>query len=155
LESGVIHYFPDRREIRSILESFGEILELKELTCEEPEIAAYFERGGDPNPYWAGIPQLNTVGYLTGVAGSMAAGFAMGWLTGRFDPPFSRVQFNIVSRYFDVQEIEDAPRAECGCRKAKGWGDQGVADALISAPSHWPVPVKLGMTPTTSSNVIR
>jgi hypothetical protein len=101
------------------------------------------DRGEDPNPYWMGQPQLNTVGYLTGVAGSMAAGYAIGWITGRFDPPFARVQLNLVAKYFDVQEIHDALRPECSCSKTRGLADQGLADALISAPQHWPAPLKI------------
>lgn len=102
------------------------------------------DRGEDPNPYWMGSPQLNTVGYLTGVAGSMAAGYAIGWITGRFDPPFARVQLNLVSKYLDVQEIDDSPRPACSCRKARGCADQGIAEALISAPQHWEKPLRLG-----------
>jgi tRNA A37 threonylcarbamoyladenosine dehydratase len=100
------------------------------------------ERGEDPDPYWTGPPQLNTVGYLTGVAGSLAAGYTIGWLTGRFDPPFSRIQFNLVSQFLDVQEIDDVNRPDCSCGRARGWADQGIADALISAPPHWPRPMK-------------
>jgi molybdopterin/thiamine biosynthesis adenylyltransferase len=99
------------------------------------------ERGEDPGPYWHGMPQLNTVGYLTGVAGAMAAAYAIGWITGRFDPPFSRAQMNMVAEYFDVQEVTQAARDFCVCRQRRGWADQGQSDALISAPTHWP-PVK-------------
>lgn len=101
------------------------------------------QQGEDPNPYWAGSPQLNTVGYLTGVAGSMAAGYAIGWLVGRFDPPFSRVQINLVSKYLDVQEIDDINRPDCSCNSVRGWADQGMAEALISAPQHWEAPARL------------
>lgn len=101
------------------------------------------QQGEDPNPYWTGSPQLNTVGYLTGVAGSMAAGYAIGWLTGRFDPPFSRIQINLVSKYLDVQEIDDINRPDCSCNRARGWADQGMAEALISAPQHWEAPARL------------
>lgn len=95
------------------------------------------ERGEDPNPYWTGAPQLNTVGYLTGVAGSMAAGYALGWLTGRFDPPFARIQLNLVAKYLDVQEVDHQRRSDCGCSQSRRWADQGLAYALISAPPHW------------------
>ncbi len=94
-------------------------------------------RGEDPNPYWRGLPQLNTVGYLTGIAGAMTAGFAIGWLTGRFDPAFSRTQMNLVAEYFDVTDNPQLAREHCVCRSIRGWADQGIADALISAPSHW------------------
>ncbi len=47
-------------------------------------------KGQDGNPYWKNLPQLNTVGYLTTMAGALAAGYVIGWLTGRFDPPFRK-----------------------------------------------------------------
>ena len=40
--------------------------------------------GADGGQYWSREPQLNTVGYLTTAAGALAAGQAIGWLTGRF-----------------------------------------------------------------------
>jgi molybdopterin/thiamine biosynthesis adenylyltransferase len=95
-------------------------------------------RGEDPNPYWKGVPQLNTVGYLTGTAGALAAGYVIGWITGRFDPPFERMQMNLVAPFLDVQNIEQFPRDLCACKRIRGWGDQAIADALITAPRHWP-----------------
>lgn len=78
------------------------------------------KRGEDPGPYWHGLPQLNTVGYLTGMAGAMVAAYAIGWVTGRFDPPFSRAQMNLVAEYFDVQDIPQPARDFCACRKVRG-----------------------------------
>ena len=65
------------------------------------------------DPYWRAIPQLNTVGYLTTMAGALAAGYIIGWLTGRFNPPFERLQMNLVSPYFDVTENEQPAKPEC------------------------------------------
>ena len=98
-------------------------------------------RGENPDPYWHGLPQLNTVGYLTTIAGALAAGYAIGWITGRFLPPFSRLQMNIVAPLFDVTDDAVDARSFCACRRVRGWANQGAADALISAPAHWP-PVK-------------
>ena len=56
-------------------------------------------RGDKGAPYWRDLPQLNTVGYLTTLAGAMAADYAIGWITGRFIPPFSRLQ-RICSHHF-------------------------------------------------------
>jgi tRNA A37 threonylcarbamoyladenosine dehydratase len=95
-------------------------------------------RGEPGNAYWRDMPQINTVGYLTTTAGSMAAGYAIGWLTGRFDLPFSRLQMNLIAPYLDTVELEDEPRGFCACRRMRGTADQGRADALISPPSHWP-----------------
>lgn len=98
------------------------------------------ECGGDPNPYWQEEAQLNTVGYLTTIAGAMAAGYVIGWLTGRFDPPFERIQLNLAAEFLDVTDSKDEPREGCICRRVRGWGDQAIADALITPPSHWPAP---------------
>jgi ThiF family protein len=94
-------------------------------------------RGEDPDPYWKDQPQLNTVGYLTTTAGALAAGYAIGWLTGRFDTPFSRLQANLVAPFWDVTDFHTPIREDCACRRVRGWANQGAADALISAPYHW------------------
>jgi len=94
-------------------------------------------RGEDPNPYWRDQPQINTVGYLTTADGAMTAGYAIGWITGRFDAPFERMQMNFVAKYLDVTDLPQHQRIDCPCRRFRGWADQGNADALISAPDHW------------------
>ena len=96
------------------------------------------QRGDDENQYWRDEPQINTVGYLTTTAGSLAAGYAIGWLTKRFNPPFERIQMNFVAPYLDVTDQPQRQRAECVCSNFRGWSDQAFAHALISAPSHWP-----------------
>src|SRR5262249_20066826 len=63
-------------------------------------------RGEDSNPYWRDQPQLNTVGYLTTMVGGLVAGYAIGWITGRFDPPFQRLQMNLVAPFFDVTDSQ-------------------------------------------------
>jgi len=107
--------------------------ELRRREAEQAEI-----RGDNPNQYWHQEAQLNTVGFLTTMAGSMAAGYAIGWLTGRFDPPFSRLQMNLLSKDLDVTDSAEVPRADCTCRRTRGWSDQAVTDALLTAPLHWP-----------------
>jgi hypothetical protein len=115
-----------------------ELMPEEEKARRRAEAEAAQLRGEDPGPYWRGAPQLNTVGYLTGAAGALAAAYAIGWITGRFTPPFPRAQMNLVAEYFDVQDIHQSARADCACRQRRGWADQGAADALISAPGHWP-----------------
>jgi ThiF family len=95
-------------------------------------------RGENAGAYWLEEPQLNTVGYLTTAAGAMAAGYVIGWLTGRFDPPFSRLQMNLVAPLLDVTNETVEARKHCACRRVRGWADQAVADAFITAPTHWP-----------------
>ncbi len=96
------------------------------------------ERGDDPNPYWHNEAQINTVGYLTTAVGAMIAGYAIGWLTKRFDAPFERLQMNFVAKYLDVTDLPQKQRTNCPCSQFRGWADQANADALISAPDHWP-----------------
>jgi len=91
----------------------------------------------DANAYWRDMPQLNTVGYLTTTAGALSAGYAIGWLSGRFDPPFGRLQLNLTGTLLDVTDSEELPRPDCSCRRVRGWSDQAAADALITAPGHW------------------
>ena len=95
--------------------------------------------GGKPDSaYWEEIPQLNTVGYLTTTAGALAAGYAVGWITGRFEPPFERLQMNLSAHEFEVIAWGEKASGECACRRVRGWGDQGYAEAWVSAPEHWP-----------------
>jgi hypothetical protein len=94
-------------------------------------------RGENAGGYWFEEPQLNTVGYLTTAAGALAAGYAIGWLSGRFEPPFSRLQMNLVSPFYDVTDVNEIPRPYCACRRVRGWADQGNVDALVTAPNHW------------------
>ena len=95
-------------------------------------------RGINPDPYWRRERQINTVGYLTSAVGSMLAGYSIGWLTGRFKPPFERLQMNFVAPFLDVTDYPQEQRPECACAKFRGWADQASSDALVSAPSHWP-----------------
>lgn len=106
------------------------------------------ERGLPGDAYWKDEPQLNTVGYLTTTAGAMAAGYAIGWLTHRFSPPFSRLQMNLTAQYLDVTNDDTSCRPECTCVRVRGWGDRADADALMSVPRHWPPVVALQHEPT-------
>ena len=93
---------------------------------------------GDPDPYWQKGQQINTVGYLTSSVGAMLAGYAIGWITGRFEPPFERLQLNLVAPFLDVTNLVQDQRPNCTCARFRGWADQASAESLISAPSHWP-----------------
>ena len=111
----------------------------REERAQRAEAAAEAKiRGDDPDPYWQRERQINTVGYLTTAVGAMLAGYAIGWLTRRFDPPFERLQMNFVSPFLDVTDLPQKQRTECACTKFRGWADQASAEALISTPSHWP-----------------
>jgi molybdopterin/thiamine biosynthesis adenylyltransferase len=111
-----------------------------ERAARQAAAAAAVARGEDANPYWRDDPQLLTVGYLTTTAGAMAAGYVIGWLTGRFLPPFEQLQFDLAAPWLNVTDTtatEVPPRPDCSCRRVHGWADQGVVDALITPPAHW------------------
>lgn len=95
-------------------------------------------RGDNGNAYWSETPQINTVGYLTTMAGAMVAGYAIGWLTRRFAPPFARLQMNLAVPLLDVTDQDDAPTPDCLCRTTRGWAD--LAEPLVTAPGHWSRP---------------
>jgi molybdopterin/thiamine biosynthesis adenylyltransferase len=117
-----------------------ELMDVDERKRREEAARAARQRGGDSGAYWRHQPQLNTVGYLTTTAGAMAAGYIIGWLTGRFAPPFTRLQINLVAPYLDVTDVDDVAVSDCACRSGLGWADQGESGALLSAPWHWPKP---------------
>lgn len=83
------------------------------------------------------ISQIDTVGYITTVTGTLAAGYVIGWLSGRFDAPFERLQMNFVADCLDVTNRKQIPRADCTCRRVRGWADQG-AESSFEPPAHWP-----------------
>jgi hypothetical protein len=96
------------------------------------------ERGEPWGQYWRELPQLNTVGFLTTTAAAMAAGYAIGWLSGRYNPPFEKLQMNLLAIDLDVTDLNEKPRPGCTCRRVRGMADQAAAHALITAPAHWP-----------------
>jgi ThiF family len=115
-----------------------ELIDPEERERRRAASAAAVEQGMDGDAYWRDVPQLNTVGYLTTTAGAMAAGYAIGWLSRRFDPPFERLQLNLGGKFVDATNSEEVPRADCVCRRVRGWADQASGDAMITSPSHWP-----------------
>ena len=115
-----------------------ELMPEEERAQRQAAAAEAQRRGEGAAGYWQDVPQLNTVGYLTTIVGAMVAGYAIGWLTGRFEPPFRRLQANLVALFLDVTDVNEPPRPDCACRRLRGWADQGAVDALITAPSHWP-----------------
>jgi molybdopterin/thiamine biosynthesis adenylyltransferase len=118
----------------------------QELMAEEEKQqrqAAAMANNDPANPYWRNMAQLNTVGYLTTTAGSMAAGYIIGWLTGRFVPPFQRLQLDLVAYQLGPGSFDDIRRPECACNHMRGTADQGSQFSFISPPSHWPNPLFL------------
>ncbi|MEQ8820978.1 MAG: ThiF family adenylyltransferase [Sumerlaeia bacterium] len=99
------------------------------------------EQGGNPGVYWADEPQLHTVGYLTTVLGAMAAGYAIGWMTGSFGMPGDRFQFDLSKPSFAFALAPGSRKPDCTCGMLQGYSDQGRADFSISRPGHWSAPV--------------
>jgi molybdopterin/thiamine biosynthesis adenylyltransferase len=101
------------------------------------ERQALLEAAGDraPPPEAHEIPQIDTVGYITTTSGTLAAGYAIGWLTGRFDPPFQRMQMNLVADCLDVTDRPQPVDAACSCQDERGLGDAGELPFAI--PAHW------------------
>jgi len=115
--------------------------ELMDATEREQRIVAAQEaadRGEDAHQYWAGeAPQLHTVGYLTTMLGSLAAGYAEGWLTGAFAIPHSCMQFDIGQPRFGFVAVPRQQRANCRCQDHVGWADQAAAFRNISVSDRW------------------
>ena len=91
-----------------------------------------------PDPILIAVPQIDTVGYITTTAGTLAAGFAIGWLTGRFDPRFERLQLDLVSEALGAVDRPQAARPDCDCTRSRGRADQSDCGNPIAVPPHWP-----------------
>jgi tRNA A37 threonylcarbamoyladenosine dehydratase len=100
--------------------------------------AEYARAAGDrANGYWRETPQLNTVGYLTTAAGALAAGAALGIVSGAFDPGFTRCQLNPLNWPLDIIDWPQERRSDCCCGRLLGYADLDTAARLITSPSHW------------------
>ncbi|MDP0497633.1 MAG: ThiF family adenylyltransferase [Verrucomicrobiota bacterium JB024] len=109
---------------------------------ERREDAAKFE--GDGAQYWRGEPpQLLTVGYLTGMVGDMLAGYTIGMLTGCFEMPSTRFQFDITMPNLGCVSASRIVDSECHCESCRGKADAAVAWRSVARPIHWPRPVFL------------
>jgi len=98
-------------------------------------------KGLDGAQYWGGDPpQELTVGYLTSLAGSMAAGYAQNLLTGAARMPHQRFQFDVGWEKLGVVPVHGKRNPECSCERMIGFADQARADRSVSRPPHWPPP---------------
>ena len=101
--------------------------------------------GMDGAQYWrSDTSPLITVGYLTSTAGSLAAGYAIGWITGKFSMPHSRFQFDIGAPEFGFVDVERKRMPKCSCGRTLGFADQARADRSVSIPAHWPAAFLIG-----------
>jgi len=102
------------------------------------QVAVATAAGVRHDPILSAIPQIDTVGYITTTAGTLAAGFAIGWLTGRFDPKFERLQLDLVSPSLGAVDRPQVANPDCHCIRSRGHADQHELAPPISAPAHWP-----------------
>jgi molybdopterin/thiamine biosynthesis adenylyltransferase len=100
--------------------------------------AAARARGDEEGGYWVDFPELHTVGHLATMGGALAASYAIGWLTGKFQAPDQYFQFNILAAGFDYVPVRLDRKAGCPCSHTIGHADQGAAYSIISPPEHWP-----------------
>lgn len=99
------------------------------------------KRGLDGANYWAGDPpQLPSIGYLTTIAGAMAAGYGLNWLLGTAEMQHGRFQFDINAPEFAFVSDTTTARSNCACSQYRGHGDQG--DRAVTKPPHFPKAVR-------------
>jgi len=104
--------------------------------------AAAIKRGEDGTIYWqGGPPQVPAVGYLTTIAGAMAAGYGLNWLLGTAGMPHQRMQFDLGQSEFGFVGTFDERRPECSCARCFGHGDQG--DRSVTRPAHFPPVIRV------------
>ncbi len=98
------------------------------------------KEGRDSKLYWIDTPQLNTVGYLTTLAGSLVVSYTIGYLTGRFKMTANRIELNLSPHGIQLTEVNEICDPECRCDKNCGVADQDCMAITSSAPDHWPKP---------------
>jgi molybdopterin/thiamine biosynthesis adenylyltransferase len=118
-----------------------EMLPTSERAQPAEQAAMAVAQGERADPILTAVPQIDTVGYITTTSGTIAAGFVIGWLTGRFFPRFERLQLDLVMDSLGAVDRPQLRRAGCSCGMVRGHADQAKEYAPIAPPPHWP-PVK-------------
>jgi len=77
------------------LEINKEVLSFDSGILYQTGIFDYHFKNSEAGMYWIETPQLNTVGYLTTLAGSLVIGYSIGYLTDRFDMNVNRIELNL------------------------------------------------------------
>lgn len=108
-----------------------ELLSPEEKARRQKEAAEAEENGADSNQYWRKSDPLTTVGYLTTTVGSLAAGYAIQWLTGVAKMPSSRFQIDVGQPHFGFLEIPRENDSSCNCQNQMGWSDQARGSRLV------------------------
>lgn len=115
-----------------------ELMSEEELQERQTEAKKAKEENRQPNAYWKEMPQLNTVGYLTTMAGSIVAGYVIGYLTGRFSMANNRSELSFTRKGMQVVEKNSKKDSECICTTAYGSARQEFHSLISTAPAHWP-----------------
>jgi len=139
----IVYFGPDRpcalcQKMYSAERITYELMSEPDKATRKAAAAKAIKDGADPSPYWRDYPQLNTVGYLTTTAGAMIAGYAIGIVTGRFVPPFTRIQIDLVAPLLGTVDQFYHADKNCSCQTKIGWGMAAAASVNVSAPAHWP-----------------
>lgn len=121
-----------------------ELMSPAERLSAQAQAQAARARGERPDPIATAIPQIDTVSWITTTGGTLAAGFAIGWLTGRFAPRFERLQLDLVSDCLGAVDRPQRPRADCVCNRTRGFADQAADTAPVAPPAHWEPARRLG-----------
>jgi hypothetical protein len=137
--TGVTHFKPDGPcaicdGLIDASDMADELMTDEERSHRQQQAEEAKTRGDDPGRYWRGVRQIHTVGYLTGMTGSLAAGYMEGWLTGAFSIPHPSFQFDISRPQFGFASTS---ASECPCRSHVGWSDQARTFRNVARPSHW------------------
>ncbi|GAA4749368.1 hypothetical protein GCM10023229_32480 [Flavisolibacter ginsenosidimutans] len=122
-----------------------ELMSPEEKEQRKAEAKKAQEEGRVAGMYWIETPQLNTVGYLTTLAGSIVVGYAIGYLTGRFDMTVNRIELNLSRQGIQIVEKDEEFDMDCTCSSGKGVSDQDPSKVIISPPQHWPQPLFLSI----------
>jgi molybdopterin/thiamine biosynthesis adenylyltransferase len=143
-------FFPDDPCVycRKMVDSrlvLQELMSPEEKEQRKAEAKKAEAQGREAAMYWIETPQLNTVGYLTTLAGGMVIGYAIGFLTGRFDLNVNRIELNLSRHGIQVVEMDENFDSDCTCSSHKGLSDQDPSAIMISAPQHWPQPIFLNV----------
>lgn len=96
------------------------------------------EEGRNPQLYWIDVPQLNTVGYLTTMAGGLVVAYVIGYLTNRVEMKSNRVEIALSPHGIKIVERTEGFDVDCRCSNNCGVGDQDVMAIVSSSPEHWP-----------------
>lgn len=114
----------------------AELMTDQERQMRQAEASDAIDRGQNPDQYWRKERQIHTVGYLTSTAGSVAAGYAIGWMTGAFPIPHDAFQFDLGQPQLGAVPIRSQLN-DCPCLNHVGLAEQARQFRNVARPCHW------------------